>query len=546
MHQTVSPPVFASSADAGKTALESRRLRYVCYFTLIAALAFFAIIRFHLRNMPLERDEGEYAYMGQLILRGMPPYKLASNMKLPGTYLAYAGLMALFGDTTAGIHLGMILVTTLAALFLFLLGKRLYGSFCGTLAAVSYVFLCARPAVLGIDGHATHFVVLFALAGILLLLYAIDAASISLFFLSGLAFGLSFLMKQPGILFALFAGFYLLWYEWKHGGLGKQFFLRAGVLVLGTLIPYIITCVWLWRAGVFADFWFWTWTYAKAYGEINSLHDGWRFLGFTFKWAVRPFVLWEIVLAGLSAPLWSRTARTHSGFVTSFVVMSALAVCPGLYFRPHYYIVLLPAGALCIGIAVDCAQRELQSVGGGRFAFLPVFYFALMYIISVHGQYHAFFRLDPVGLSRKIHYDQPYADAANLANYIRAHDAPGDQIGIIGSEPEVCFYTGLRCTSSYLYAFPLMEKQPYAPRMQTDFKQQIETARPRWLIYVDDERSWGWKPTLDENRPFLDWGWNFAHHGYTLVDQVPAPDIGAYPEHLFGDAATLYLFEREP
>ena len=49
-----------------------------------------ALIRFRLLEAPLERDEGEYAYAGQLMLEGIPPYQLACNMKLPGTYAAYA------------------------------------------------------------------------------------------------------------------------------------------------------------------------------------------------------------------------------------------------------------------------------------------------------------------------------------------------------------------------------------------------------------------------------------------------------------------------
>ena len=53
-------------------------------FTLVVA------IRIRLLGIPLERDEGEYAYAGQLILQGIPPYKLAYNMKFPGTYAAYA------------------------------------------------------------------------------------------------------------------------------------------------------------------------------------------------------------------------------------------------------------------------------------------------------------------------------------------------------------------------------------------------------------------------------------------------------------------------
>jgi hypothetical protein len=44
------------------------------------------VVRLGLLNFPLERDEGEYAYAGQLMLQGIPPYDLACNMKFPGTY----------------------------------------------------------------------------------------------------------------------------------------------------------------------------------------------------------------------------------------------------------------------------------------------------------------------------------------------------------------------------------------------------------------------------------------------------------------------------
>jgi len=39
---------------------------------------------------PLDRDEGEYAYFGQLLLEGVPPYAGAYNLKVPGIYGAYA------------------------------------------------------------------------------------------------------------------------------------------------------------------------------------------------------------------------------------------------------------------------------------------------------------------------------------------------------------------------------------------------------------------------------------------------------------------------
>src|SRR5258706_52249 len=88
----------------------SARFSYWAWGILLVAIVFSAAIRFRLLEFPLERDEGEYAYAGQLILQGIPPYKLACNMKLPGVYFAYAGIMAVFGQTITGIHIGLIVV----------------------------------------------------------------------------------------------------------------------------------------------------------------------------------------------------------------------------------------------------------------------------------------------------------------------------------------------------------------------------------------------------------------------------------------------------
>ena len=147
---------------------------YWCVSALLVVMMFFVFVRVRLRDLPLERDEGEFAYVGQLMLQGIPPYKIASNMKLPGTYAAYAVMMAVFGETTSGIRIGLILVNAAATILIFLLAKYLYGSVAGAVAGITYSFLSCRPGVLGIYAHATHFVVLAALAGILLLQYAID------------------------------------------------------------------------------------------------------------------------------------------------------------------------------------------------------------------------------------------------------------------------------------------------------------------------------------------------------------------------------------
>src|ERR1700733_6841410 len=94
------------------------------WLMVLLVLLFVGFIRFRLLDIPLERDEGEYAYAGQLILQGIPPYELVYNMKLPGTYFAYALGMAVFGQTIAGIHLTLMVANSLTIIFVFLLGRK--------------------------------------------------------------------------------------------------------------------------------------------------------------------------------------------------------------------------------------------------------------------------------------------------------------------------------------------------------------------------------------------------------------------------------------
>src|SRR2546422_4297128 len=149
--------------------------RHRAWLVLALVLLLGAFVRFRLSEMPLERDEGEYAYAGQLLLQGIPPYRLAYNMKFPGIYGAYALVMLLFGQTAAGIHLGLLLVNAASILLMFFLGRKLLDLNGGLIAATTFVVLSSSVSVLGLAAHASHFVVLAALGGTLLLLRAVES-----------------------------------------------------------------------------------------------------------------------------------------------------------------------------------------------------------------------------------------------------------------------------------------------------------------------------------------------------------------------------------
>src|SRR6476659_5118819 len=175
--------------------IHDKTLRVAWWTLAVIVFGFVLAIRIRLVGIPLERDEGEYAYAGQLLLQGIPPYKLAYNMKFPGTYGAYALIMALFGQTIVGIHLGLLLINAATILLIFLLCRRLINSIAGIAAAMTYAVLSVSPSVFGFAAHGEHFLMLPALGGMLLLVNKSDGRNFERLFASGLLFGTSLLMK---------------------------------------------------------------------------------------------------------------------------------------------------------------------------------------------------------------------------------------------------------------------------------------------------------------------------------------------------------------
>ena len=345
-----------------------KQARYQNVFRLALWLLFGATLvavtcaRIRLLGLPLERDEGEYAYTGQLLLQGIPPYKLAYSMKFPGTAASYALLMSIFGDTTSGIHLGLIVINLVTVGLIFFLGRYLLSELAGLAAAAAYGVISLMPYVLGQAAHATHFVVLPAIAGASVLLRALDRQSRILILASGCLFGLALLMKQPGLFFVLFGVVYLFSHDRSEHVKLRQSALRSLIFLLGVTVPLLVTCLLLWNIGVFEKFWFWTIKYAGQYGSQVSIADGLRILANNLPNAVgTAWPIWAIAASGLVICMVNRTLRTRAVFLTTFAFFSILAVCPGFYFRPHYFILVLPAVSLLAGAAVAALSTLFAS-----------------------------------------------------------------------------------------------------------------------------------------------------------------------------------------
>ena len=517
----------------------------------VAILGLVVTIRIRLLGIPLERDEGEYAYTGQLLLQGIPPYKLAYSMKFPGTYVAYAITMFLFGQTITAIHLGLLFVNSATSALIFFIGKRLLNSTVGIAAAVSYALLSLSPSVLGLAGHATHFVVLPVLGGAFLLLNQQNQLGRGWLFLSGLLMGLGLLMKQPALFFILFGAIYLFLADVRAGLVLPKTILRNLVFIGGAVIPLVITFLALCYAGVFARFWFWTIHYAHEYGTLVSISDVPQIFIHNVREAIGPnWPLWILAGVGLITCFLNRPTRRSTGFLVGLLIASILALCPGFYFRSHYFILLLPAVALFAGVAINNISTVLrnQTIAVQFFPFLLLVSCA---VFLVFDQRELFFRVSPVEASRTIYAGNPFPETIKVAEYVRDRTNSSDTIAVLGSEPQIYFYSHRRSATGYIYTYPLMEPQTYARQMQSEMIHEIESAKPKYLISVTVDTSWLHSPR-SENRIF-EWAQRYIADNYVPVGFVNmiAPDRVEYyfddiPQQVPELGDFILIYQRNP
>jgi hypothetical protein len=504
---------------------------------ILATIVFGLVIaiRIRLLGVPLERDEGEYAYAGQLILQGVPPYTLAYNMKFPGTYAAYAAIMSIFGQTITGIHLGLLLVNAATIVLIFLLGRQLVNSIVGLAAGMSYAMLSVSSSVLGFAGHATHFVLLPVLGGTLLLLKATNRQAFGSPFTSGILFGLGVLMKQPAVLFALFGAIYLVANDLRHQNRPeKKMLLRTLIFSTGVLFPLGITCLVFWRIGVFDRFWFWTIDYAREYGSLVPFSQAPGFFFYSAKEViVAGWPIWMLAGVGLVAGLWEHRTRTAAVFLVVFLLFSVLALCAGFYFRLHYFILVLPAVSLLAGIAIS----RLTDIGTGRLIvirFIPILILGSALAWPMLEERKFFFEASSTDASRMIYPESPFPESIRIAEYLREHTTRNDTIAVLGSEPEIYFYSDRHSATGYIYTYGLMESQKYASQMQQEMIRDIERARPKFLISVVMPDSWLQRP--ESERSIFTWANEYAAQNYTVAGFV----------NMMAPGKTDYYFDNVP
>jgi hypothetical protein len=328
-------------------------------------------------------------------------------------------------------------------------------------------------------------------------------------------------MKQPGGVFLLVGAAWLAWSRIGPGGAGRgRLVAEEGALVAGAAVPVLLVVAWVWLGGTLDQFWLWTISYARAYSTALPLTVGLEQLASNGSRIIgQAWLLVVVAGAGLVAAAWPGRPVRHRAFLIALPAFSFLGVSAGLYFRGHYFILLLPAVGLLVGAALRFASERAGDARGRRAGSIAVLLVvAAGCVQTVHAQQDLLLRLTPAQVSRSLYNDNPFPESPEIARYLAARTGPEDRIAILGSEPQILFYARRLSATGHVYAYGLMEPQPFARAMQEQLAREIEQARPAYLVWALVPTSWLVRRTSD---PWIfQWADQYVAREYDLVGQV--------------------------
>ncbi len=450
------------------------------FFFITLCLVIF--VRLRLLSMPLDRDEGGWAYAAWLILNGEPPFKYFYDTKMPGIYYIYVLITIIFGQTIEGIRIG-ILFTVFTNIFL------IYKTFMkisndserGLMACSFYGLLSLDSGTMSLSGYSTHFVLTFVMLSLIFLLNALKQNNGILFFIGGLFSGLSFGIKQTAIVFALFFLIFIFVIQWINKIDIKKIFIFLSFYSAGFALIFLTICLIMKTYGVFDRFWFMTVDYALKYSNAIKPNDAKNYLMISFGY-LSIFFKSFIAIYGVYFITFILFAKNlEKKILHSLLLISAILFSvSGFYFYPHYFIVF----SLPVSIVLS---EKIPKIEKDRITNIV---FLLMFVLLIFNHYNIFFKLSPDMVSRNIFNINPFPESKPIAGFIINNTDKEDKIAILGSEPQILFYSKRKSATGYVYFNQLMQDNELSFKMQKEAIKEIEESSPEYLIYVNVPTSW--------------------------------------------------------
>ncbi len=463
--------------------------RHWCLWGLLGlSVLCFLITRLKLLAIPLERDEGSFAYIGHWLWRGKDLYTDMLDSKLPGLYTYYGLFTTLFGYNATGVHVGLLVANIASGICFYLFVKEVFNRYVAVITCSLYLWMIMSANVLGFAAHATQILTPFVLAGILLFWRGLQTNKLYLFFLSGLLVGIAFTIKQQsailGVLMALIWWPARIWWDKKENATIP--ILEWLALGVGGLLPAAGVYFYFLQSGRFAEFY--DWTVTQPLSLAASFPQPW----YKMFLAIIPAVLdrfegvWIAAGLGLILIFYSGFKKFGAVFGSAFAMVSFLSVVIGAAYYKHYFAIAIPGVALMAACTIYWISQKVGKTGPLLGIGITVF----LILLSIQGRADYYFNPS----YSKIHYEaysrNLFPEIERIGKELKRRVPEGSRIGVMGSEPELLVAADRESCTKYLMIYAILFDPVRSPPMQQEYIRDLQACAPDYIVWNTVSGSW--------------------------------------------------------
>ena len=161
-----------------------------------------------------------------------------------------------------------------------------------------------------------------------------------------------------------------------------------------------------------------------------------------------------------------------------------------------------------------------------------------------------YFRPNYERILRTVYGSNPFPESMEIGNWINANSKPEDNIVLLGSEPQIYFYTKKHSPSRHAYFAAIVDNVPQHKEWQREFVKDVEKANPKYLVYFNHPISLFVQPNTDKY--VFEWANKYVSSNYHLVGLVDMIE-GQHSNYLWREQIgnykpvsqnIIYVYER--
>jgi hypothetical protein len=460
------------------------KLKSKYFFSILIILIVVGIIRLPYFFLPLDRDEGAYAYIGLMWLKGHGiPYLNFFDNKPPVTHLLFGLASLIKGNTFLSIRILSFFYTEIIIL-VFYLFMIIFANFGAAVFSTGLFGLYVSSIELEGSYFNTEIQAMLPLILFIFLIWKMKESkqlNYKAAFLTGILGSTSILMRQTTLYVVLLL---ILWHF-----LLKKSIKTLCIIFLGIVLPFLLFGIYFYKNNALGDLYTFLIYYNRRYTEegfrlADILRAGGSnsFLGY-IGWFIRlPATLAGFVGITIFNLIISkkveRGIKTPLIFGALIVLSSWIGVkTAGSRGFAHYYLALIPG--FCIMSAIffkNMAKRKQE---------LVIIASLLLLVGWLVAREYKYWLSAPYDIQKKQFGGEAYwfEDAPKVAEWIKGNTLEDDTFLIWANEPEIYFYTGKKTDTKYINFYGFY----YLPEEEKIWLQKQISSPPKWVVtYTDD------------------------------------------------------------